>query len=154
VPVFYLDTSALVKRYAREAESVWVGRLCAARSGNDIFTVRLTGPEVISALFRKARTGQVLPAYAQQAATRFKRDWQLRYDILDINEVTTLHAMTLAETYGLRGYDAVHMAVAVELHDQRQQARLPALTFVSADAQQLSAARGEGLLTEDPNQHR
>ncbi len=62
--------------------------------------------------------------------------------------------MALAEKYGLRGYDAVHIAAAIELQDIRRNLQLPALTFVSADIEQLQAAQAEGFATEDPNTHR
>lgn len=61
--------------------------------------------------------------------------------------------MILAETHGLRGYDAVHLAAGLDLQDARRQAQLPGLTFVSADGDQLRAAVAEGLTVENPNNH-
>lgn len=53
----------------------------------------------------------------------------------------------------LRGYDAVHLGAAIELQAGRDLQQLPALTFVSADREQLQAGRTERLQTEDPNTH-
>ena len=150
---FYLDTSALAKRYARESGTSWVRGLVAVRAGNHVYTVRLTGPEMISALFRKARTGEISLAAAQQASARFRRDWRGRYHLIEVHAALTSRAMNLAEAHGLRGYDAVHLAAALELHRRRQAAALPSLSFVSADTGQLRAAAAEGLLTDDPNTH-
>ena len=61
--------------------------------------------------------------------------------------------MNLAEKHGLRGYDSVHLAAALELQEERQALELPALIFISSDQQQFSAAAAEGLAVEDPNQH-
>jgi predicted nucleic acid-binding protein len=61
--------------------------------------------------------------------------------------------MSLAEEHGLRGYDAVHLAAALELQDRRRAMQLPLLTFVSADDDQLRAAAAEGCPKENPNWH-
>ena len=37
---YYLDTSALVKRYAREQGSSWIGTLMDPAQGHDLYTVR------------------------------------------------------------------------------------------------------------------
>ena len=62
--------------------------------------------------------------------------------------------MSLAQRYTLRGYDAVHLAAALELQAAQQSLQAPPLTFVSADAEQIQAAQAEGLLVEDPNNYR
>lgn len=61
--------------------------------------------------------------------------------------------MHLAESHGLRGYDAVHLATALALQQIRQSAGWSPLTFVSADNNQLSAANAEGVLVENPNNY-
>ena len=61
--------------------------------------------------------------------------------------------MTLAEAHSLRGYDAVQLATAVEIHIRGLTLGLPALTLVSADEELNLAARAEGLVVEDPNMH-
>lgn len=60
-------------------------------------------------------------------------------------------AMALAESHGLRGYDAVHLAAALDLQIARAASRLSPITFVSADDEQLQVARAEGLQVENPN---
>ena len=62
-------------------------------------------------------------------------------------------AMTLIEKYGLRGYDAMHLAAVLDMHARRQIRRLLPLTFVSADVGESQAAQAEGLLIEDPNRY-
>lgn len=149
--VYYLDTSALVKRYVLEAGTGWVLHLTAAATRADLYTVRLTGPEMIAALFRKARTGDIPLAEAIRAAGNFRVDWRQQYRIVEVNASLADRAMALAEQHGLRGYDAVHLAAALELQVVRQVLQLPSLTFVSADDEQLRVAATEGLPTENPN---
>ena len=57
-------------------------------------------------------------------------------------------AATLARRHALRGYDAVQLAAALEIH-----ATDPSLTLLSADAELNTAATAEGLSVEDPNSH-
>ena len=57
MPVLFLDSSALVKRYVGETGSLWVQRQTDATSQNSLYVVRLTGVEVVSAIARKARAG-------------------------------------------------------------------------------------------------
>jgi hypothetical protein len=59
--------------------------------------------------------------------------------------------MLLAETHGLRGYDAMQLATALEVNTLRIVSGLPPLTLVSADVELNAAAIAEGLTVEDPN---
>ena len=152
--VYYLDTSALVKRYAQEYGTTWVLGLTDVTAGHDLYTVRVTGPEMIAALFRKARTGEVSPDGARRSAENFRVDWQQQYQIVEVTATVAERAMELAEQHGLRGYDAVHLASALALQKMRDAMQLPSLTFVSADVRQRETATAEGLTVEDPNLHR
>lgn len=51
VPYFF-DTSALVKRYAKEVGTAWVFSLVRPAAGNRLYLVRITGVELVSALIR------------------------------------------------------------------------------------------------------
>jgi hypothetical protein len=55
--------------------------------------------------------------------------------------------------YPLRGYDAVHLATAVNLDIALRSAGLPPLVFVSADHSLCEAAQDEKLSSDDPNVH-
>lgn len=147
---YYLDTSAMVKRYAREQGTAWVVGI--ARD-HDLYTCRITGPELIAALTRKVRTGGMAADDAARAGRAFRRHWQRRYSIVEVAEALTDRAMDLAAAHGLRGYDAVHLAAALTLDEARRAASLPPLTFLSADNAQRQAAQTEGLLVDDPNAH-
>lgn len=149
--VYYLDTSALVKRYARECGSSWLDTLVDPAQKHDLYTTRITAVEMVAALFRKARTGGITAADAVHGAQTFRLDWTQDYLILEVTPIVTERAMDLVQAYGLRGYDAVHLGVALDIQNTRQVTGLPTLAFVSADNNQRQAAAAEGLLTEDPN---
>lgn len=142
-----------MKRYAAETGSAWVAVLVDPLARRDIYTVLLTGPEMIAALFRKARTGEIDHTAATVAASEFRLDWQTQYLIVELTITVAELAMSLAERYGLRGYDSVHLAAAISLHQRRQAGGLPSLTFVSADTAQRTAALREGLAVDNPNDH-
>lgn len=151
--VYYLDTSALVKRYVSEAGTAWVTALCAPAAGHTLNSARITCVELIAALFRRVQVASLTPADAQVAAARFRGDLRSQYELVEITESVIDTAMRLAETHALRGYDAVQLAAALELHTVRASFALPPLTFVSADGRLNAVAMAEGLLVEDPNLH-
>ena len=72
---------------------------------------------------------------------------------MEISGPLVSEAMSLAQTYTLRGYDAVQLAAVLELYHQRLSNGLPTPTLISADAALNMAAIAEGLAVDDPNNH-
>jgi len=70
------------------------------------------------------------------------------YFIVEVSATLVEQAAALARTHALRGYDAVQLAAAIEVH-----AHAPSLTLLSADIDLNAAAVAEGLLVDDPNSH-
>jgi len=145
---YFLDSSGLVKRYVAEAGSGWVQNLCTP--GNTIYISRITGAEVIAAIFRRLRVGDLRLEDAQAVARQFKDDFGRTYRVIEVTAEVVERAMNLAEARALRGYDAVQLATALELHYLRRETNLPSVTFVSADRDLNEAAGAEGLLTDNP----
>jgi predicted nucleic acid-binding protein len=125
--------------------------LCTADAGHTLYTVRISGAEIVAALFLRARTGSLALADAQAAATQFQADFRGRYQVVEVTEQLVDLAMTLAERHGLRGYDSVQLAAALALQAARQALDLSAVTFVCADDRLNAAAMAEGLSVENPN---
>lgn len=150
---YYLDTSALVKCYAREQGTDWMRGLVKSPHAHFFSTVRLSGPELVAALFRKLRTRELPRAVVLRLVQEFKADWQGLYDVLEVNTAVCERAMALVEQHGLRGYDAVHLAAAMIAHEVRRASHLPDLIFLAADDDLLHAAAAEGLRTDNPNHH-
>ncbi len=148
---YYLDSSALVKRYVVEHGTVWIDNLCDVGSGHEVYTVRVSGAEIVAALFRRARVGALSLSDAQAETAQFKVDLTNDYQIVEVTESLVDAAMTLAERYGLRGYDAIQLAAALELQAARTASGLSFLTFVCADTDLNTAAATEGLAVENPN---
>ncbi len=151
--IYFFDSIAVVKRYVPETGSVWVQNITDPAIGNLLYVVRVTGAEVISAVARRQRRGQITASDAAVAGTAFRRDFPSAVLLIEAAASVVARAMDLAERYSLRGYDAVQLAAALELCDQCRLAGLPKPTFVSADNELNVAAMTEGLTVENPNTH-
>lgn len=149
---YFLDTSALVKRYAQEAGTAWVTEV-TSQASQDVYILRVTGPELMAALTRKTNLGDVTPEDAQRAAFYFKSDYRQQYQIVELTPAVAERAMDLVQRHSLRGYDAVQLAGAVELQRLRAALGLVPLTFVCADENLNQGARLEGLMVNNPNLH-
>ncbi|HEX8202862.1 MAG TPA: type II toxin-antitoxin system VapC family toxin [Isosphaeraceae bacterium] len=150
--IYFFDTSALVKRYVNEVGSAWVDGLIDPAAGHSARVASITGVEVVSAIARRERRGSISPTDAATVRADFRYDFANLYQVTVITPAIVTRAMTLAELHAIRGFDAVQLAVALEVAAECLALGL-ALTLVSADAELNAAARAEGLAVEDPNAH-
>jgi predicted nucleic acid-binding protein len=148
VAAYFLDSSAVMKRYVQETGTVWVRALTASGTGNFFYLARITDVEVTAALARRRGQPGLSVVQAVAALRQFRRDFGQDYRVVEITIALLQRAAQLADTHALRGYDAVQLAVALDVH-----ARDQALVLVSADAELNAAATAEGLRVEDPNTH-
>ncbi|HEV7590487.1 MAG TPA: type II toxin-antitoxin system VapC family toxin [Longimicrobium sp.] len=154
--MYYLDSSALVKLYVREPGSrrlaAWVG--VRAETGVRSVAVsvsRLGFPETMSAITRRRNEGSLSPAEAMKLWNAVLSDFMSgaqTYVVIDPTETIVGRAAILVATYGLRGYDAVHLASALRL--QMDVSDQDEVVFVSADGRLNRAAAAERLSTADP----
>lgn len=151
--VFYLDASALVKRYAIETGSSWITALCDPSTGNTIATARITKAEAAAAFAGKHRGGGLSQADYAKALQDLAHDFTHQYVLGEIDQALIDLAVELTKRQKLRGYDAVQLAAALTLNNILTQARRQPLVFVAADDDLLKAAQGEGLATDNPNLH-
>lgn len=151
---YFFDSSALVKRYAKETGTGWMLSLFRRATRHGFYAARITRVEVTSALTRKNRGGHLTSDALTRALARLRRDFlQTRIFTVEITPTVLQNAESLAERRGLRGYDAVQLAAALEANTERTKMRLAPLTLVTADTDLLSAAIAEGLPTDNPNNH-
>lgn len=151
--VYFFDSSAVVKRYVSETGTTWIIGLADPRTNNHIHLARITGVEVIAAIARRSREGSLSTDDAAIAIADFRSDFNTTYRTVEITSGLIAGAMRLAETYSLRGYDAVQLAAALEVNAHTVSLGLPAVTLVSADRGLNTAAVAGGLTVEDPNGH-
>lgn len=149
----FFDSNALVKRFARETGTNWIFKLLKPSTSNIIYIARITGVEVVAAITRRTRAGSLTINNSNKALARFERSLLHWYAFVEIREPRISQARLLARKYGLRGYDAVQLAAALDVHNRRQVLGLSALTLVSADNELNNAALAENLLVENPNNY-
>ena len=136
----FLDTSALVKRYANESDSDLVRDLNAT-----VVISELTRVEIHAAFWRKHRVGEFSAQEARDLCRQFSIDfahWVSPQDTQVIMASTDiLHsAADLVARHPLRAYDAVQLASALEvLHIVGE------CSFGCFDRQLSTAAAIEGL---------
>lgn len=150
---YFFDSSALVKRYVKEAGTVWVTSLIDPANGHEVFLARISGVEVLSAIKRRERVGTTSPQDAQAAISNFRADFPFFFTLLEISSLMITEAMSLAERHDLRDYDAVQLAAALEVHRRRTALGLSLSALVSADQALNEAGLAEGLTVDDPNLH-
>jgi len=150
---YYLDTSALIKRYIDEVGSDWLRATLDAQPPPSIIVVHLITVEVTSALARRMREGILTPMEYEQAQNAFRADCLSEYELVTAVGVVVDQANHLLERHPLRAYDAVHLATAVVTNQQLLANNLMPLTFISADDRLNSAASAEGLAVDNPNHH-
>ena len=145
---FFLDTSTVLKRYVQETGTAWVQAPAAPTVRHSPFVVRITLAETVAAITRRERGGSITPQDAATAVADFQLDFARQYRVVEVSAGLVAQAATLARRHALRGYDAVQLVAALEIH-----ATDSSLTLLSADAELNTAATAEGLAVEDPNSH-
>lgn len=150
--IFFLDSSALVKRYMPEVGTVWVRGLTSDSAGHDIIIAQITPVELISAISRHYHDNQISLLVFQAFKRLLRRYIQTQYQVITLSNTILLWAMHLHETYRLRAYDSVQLATALELN-ARLLGNRTKLTFVTADVRLLQAATAERLTSDNPNNY-
>lgn len=148
---FFLDSSALVKRYADEPGSDWIRQITSQSNNHTILIAEITLVEVAAALAAKYRTPNGLTSKQRDKALgRFLQDCTEQFVLLNIDRNTLDRAVELTQNHRLRGYDAIQLSVALSARDVLQSKNIASPTFVASDADLLTAAKNELLPVQDP----
>ena len=150
---FFLDSSALVKRYVQEAGTAWGRGITRYSPSTTICIARITAVEVTSAVARRRKGRTLTSAKASSILHRFRQHRAGRHAVVEIAPALFNDAMRLANTHALRAYDAVQLAAALEIRQQRHTLGLGPVTLVSADQALNDAATAEGLAVDNPRAH-
>ena len=135
----YLDSSALAKGYIAEVHSAEVAALIGAADISA--TSWLAIPEVLSAVARLRRSGNLEPITADAARLQFTADSE-RYLWIATDRALLEDATNLVWRHWLRAADAVHLAAAQQCASMLG---LRDIVFATFDKQLARAARAEGL---------
>lgn len=147
--LYFLDTSALVKLYVREAGTEAMLAVAMPRTGNELGVLSLSTVEFRSALRRRQRAGDVDEATANEILTLFESHMENRFLTQPTTETVIGSALGLVDRHFLRAYDAVQLAGCLALAATRGQC-----VFACSDEVLLKAAQAEGASTFDPTREK
>lgn len=136
--ILYLDASALVKEYVQERGADDVAAIVARAA--TIGTALISRAEVAAALGKAVRMRVVAREEGFAVLQAFRDEW---FDLvrIDVTDALVARADEFAWQFGLRGYDAVHLAAASTWQDILGQ-RVVLVTF---DKSLWEAAKQVGL---------
>lgn len=149
---YYLDASALVKRYIDEIGSDWIRALLDIPEAS-FFMAHFFMVEVTGAFTRRIREELLTPADYRELQNMFQADCVDSYNVITaVGEIIDL-AKGLLEKHLLRALDAIHLATALTANQWLLANDLSPLTFLCADNRLLAAAAAEGLTVDNPNNY-
>ena len=142
---YFVDSSALVKRYRREAGSEKVARLLDAA---DLIAVSgLTRLEVSAALVRRGRNSGMSEQSLAGVLLTLDDDVRKSLDVIHLNVSLVEEATRLTRLYGLRAADAIQLACARLVRDESREQNL---IFLGSDQELNAAASKDGFAVVDP----
>lgn len=139
--VYYFDASALTKMFAPEAGAGMIAAMLAGLGDDQAVSARLGLVEVVSAIARLARQGDLPLAEAEAAIAALQDPQQLITEVLELTPSVAAVAIDCLQRHRLRASDAIHLATAL---------KAGADVFVCADNRLLQAALAEGLHCINP----
>lgn len=156
---YYFDASAVVKYFHQEPGTAWVRQLVDERESlndshtNAIFIADVGLAEVPAAFAILARSKRIGVAARDSMYDAFLNSIRTEFKLAEVTIDLAYAAGELTQKYPLKGYDAVQLAVALDLNAALKEQDVFSV-FVSGDDALLQAARAEGLVTENPFDHR
>jgi uncharacterized protein len=136
--IAYLDSSAIVKQYLRDETGVSeLEAITIEATGRA--TSRLSYVEVRAALAAALRSSRMVPAEHKRAVGAFEQDWAA-FLIVELSDVVSRRAGSIAEAFRLRSGDAIQLASILELDPDET-------VLVAWDSRLRLAARAAGLAT-------
>ncbi len=150
---YYFDSSAFVKRFAKEKGTEFVLRLMRPSARNLIFAAEITEIEVCAGISRRRKGETLNPSKAAKAITRWQRIFSSDLVQVKLTQAVRREAFRLSDQHALRGYDAVQLACALITDRDRSSRNLSPLILVSADDELNVVALIEGLSVENPNNY-
>ena len=145
--LFYLDTSALLKRYKTEKGTNVIDELFSARMEDEVFvTSHFTTVEVESAASR-ALKGRVLNKKAYGVLLElFAEDLETRVIALPVSTALFSESALIARRLATRAGDALHLATASRVKN----ALAGNIVFVTSDLELVQASGADGFTVVNP----
>ena len=148
---FFLDASALGKRYVIEVGTPLVNHLFNTVPKARMIVLILTLGEIVSILVRRKNAGQISKAAYQQAMVEFRAEiaesTDLSLQVVSSDLVRT--SLPLIEQYALNATDALILRCALQVAEALRPTGHD-LVLVTSDTRLAAAAPATGLLVWNP----
>jgi predicted nucleic acid-binding protein len=148
--VYFLDTSAIIKRYSAEPGQAWVLSVCDPAQQHDLYISQVALVEVVATICRRAREQSISLAERDRLIAVFRQDSKTSYNMWPVTTDVFEAAGDLCLSHRLP-YDAVQLACSLALREYALLHQAPSPIFVCAEGGLLDGADGEGLRVENPN---
>ena len=149
---FYLDASALVKRYTRESGSDKMFFLFRNMSLARLRCLTIGAMEVFWICVRKRNDGRITSHQFERAVTHLRREvinTQSDFRKISVPDSLVWDSMHLIETHSLNSVDAIVLRSALNIAAELRSTD-DTLVLVASDQRLLRAARTEGLQVFNP----
>ena len=143
--IYYVDTSALVKRYYTEKGSSWVHSLFQPE--NVLVASKVAYAELVAALARKRREKEIKEVDFTHAVESFQQEWK-EFVVAEVTEAVFADLLSCVKRHPLRGFDAIHLCTALWFRKRLK----TNVEFVCADRGLLTAAASEKFGVRNPEQ--
>jgi len=142
--IYYCDSSAVSKIYLEEAGSAFMRNIRHNAPLDELFINDITGPEVLSALHRRFRAGDLTSEIFSEAQKNFRRDYFEFFHRVSLAEPVLVLAMQLIEKYPLirLRFRTVGNSLAFAIHFASLRRRGGSFCWLRQGTQQRRAERG------------
>jgi len=143
--MIFFDSSALVKRYIEEKGSDKVHALL--KEGSIVVVSRLAYPEILAAITRRHKAGEIDTRPFERVKKAFKADWA-SFAVVEIHKEIFQFVDEVIAKHALKGADSIHLSTALWL----KKATKKDVVLVASDIELLKAAKAEKLGVCNPGQ--
>ncbi len=148
--VYYLDASALLKRYVKEIGTEVMDSLLGEKTTSDAFTTSMLAVLEINASFRRLQKGRLISQrMMERSLIGFWRDVLAFEHRIPLTDVILDAVLDVVATHALRAGDAIHLASVLEVQALSRATDQPLVVF-SSDNELLAACQAEGISTLNP----
>ncbi len=148
---FFLDASALGKRYVPELGTPLVNHLFQSVSKERMVALVIVLGEVVSILVRRRNAGQISNAAYRQAIVEFHNEVvsDTGIPLQSVSDDSVLASLTLIEQHSLNATDTIILDCALQLSRSLQEGG-DDLALVTSDNRMATAAAASGLTVWNP----
>ena len=139
---YYLDSSALIKRYVKELGSEKVEEIFSTTPF--CFTSVLTYAEIYATFYRLFRDSVISKETLESLAYEFEMDWK-KWTLVELRQEIRSLIPTILKNVSLKGADSVHLATSLFLKEQGL-----SFVFLCSDKRLCNGARDFQLKVLDP----